>query len=79
MTAQKPPSIWMYKPWWCQPWSIVLTGSALIGGCWLLLRVVWLTVLATIPVLIWMGFFLLVYPRLMQESGLLEELSQGDE
>ncbi|MCL6435496.1 MAG: hypothetical protein K6T90_15045 [Leptolyngbyaceae cyanobacterium HOT.MB2.61] len=79
MTVQKPPSIWMYKPWWCQPWSIVLTGSALIGGCWLLLKVVWLTVLATIPVLIWMGFFLLVYPRLMQESGLLEELSQGDE
>ncbi|WP_421659317.1 DUF6737 family protein [Leptothermofonsia sp. ETS-13] len=79
MTIQKSSSIWMYKPWWCQPWSIVLTGSALIGGCWLLLKMIWLTVLVAIPVLMWMGFFLLVYPRLIQESGLLEELARGDE
>ena len=22
------PSFWALKPWWCQPWSIVLTGVA---------------------------------------------------
>ncbi|MFM6357615.1 MAG: DUF6737 family protein, partial [Planktothrix sp.] len=23
---------WNYKPWWCQPWSILLTGITLILG-----------------------------------------------
>ncbi|RMF68750.1 MAG: hypothetical protein D6742_04280 [Cyanobacteria bacterium J069] len=59
-----PQSIWQLKPWWCQPWSILLTGTSLIGGSWLLLHRVWLTGLVAVPVLVWMGFFLLVYPRL---------------
>ncbi|GAB4471128.1 MAG: hypothetical protein OHK0037_30260 [Elainellaceae cyanobacterium] len=59
-----PQSVWQVKPWWCQPWSILLTGTGLIGGSWLLLHRVWLTGLVALPVLAWMGFFLLVYPRL---------------
>jgi hypothetical protein len=62
-------TIWQYKPWWCQPWSILLTGIILIGGTWLLTKIIWLTVLVAVPILIWMGFFLLVYPRLMAQSG----------
>ncbi len=64
---RKRDSIWTHKPWWCQPWSIVLTGVALIGGSWGLLRLVWLTVIVAVPVLTWMIFFLLVYPRLMMQ------------
>jgi hypothetical protein len=64
----------MYKPWWCQPWSILLTGSVLISGSWLLTKMIWVTIVVAVPVLTWMGFFLLVYPRAMLESGLLEEL-----
>jgi hypothetical protein len=60
-------NIWQYKPWWCQPWSIVLTGVAIIGGSWLLLHRLWLTGLVALPILVWMGYFLLVYPRLMAE------------
>jgi hypothetical protein len=59
-----PQSVWQMKPWWCQPWSILLTGTGLISGSWLLLHRVWLTGLVALPVLAWMGFFLLVYPRL---------------
>lgn len=70
--TQKPISVWNYKPWWCQPWSILLTGMALIGGSWLLFHLLWLTIIVAIPVLTWMGFFLLIYPRLMLRSGLLE-------
>lgn len=66
-------NVWTYKPWWCQPWSILLTGMALIGGSWGLMKMVWLTVLVAVPVLAWMGFFLLVYPRLMRQSGILPE------
>ena len=65
-------SPWSYKPWWCQPWSILLTGTSLISGSWLLLKTVWITVLVAIPLLAWMGFFLLVWPRLMLSSGVLD-------
>ncbi len=64
-------SVWTHKPWWCQPWSILLTGVTLIGGSWALLRMVWLTVIVAVPVLTWMVFFLLVYPRLMVKSDVL--------
>ena len=66
-------NVWTHKPWWCQPWSILLTGAALIGGSWGLVHMVWLTTIVALPVLTWMGFFLLVYPRLMMQSGALAD------
>ena len=50
-------SVWDYKPWWCQPWSILLTGVTLIGGSWLMLKTIWVTGLVAIPIGAWMGFF----------------------
>ena len=26
---EMPDSMWQLKPWWCQPWSIILTGIAI--------------------------------------------------
>lgn len=72
LSNQKSISPWSYKPWWCQPWSILLTGTSLISGSWFLLKTVWITVLVAIPLLAWMGFFLLVWPRLMLSSGVLD-------
>ena len=68
-----PPTVWNYKPWWCQPWSILLTGCCLIVGSWGLFHRIWVTALVAIPVLIWMGFFLLVYPRLMRSEAMVED------
>lgn len=59
---------WNYKPWWCQPWSILLTGITIISSSWFIFRTVWLTVIISIPILTWMGFFLIIWPRLMAES-----------
>lgn len=59
-------NIWHYKPWWCQPWSIALTGIGLISGSWFAFRAVWITALVGIPVLLWMVVFLLIYPRQMR-------------
>ncbi len=70
----KEKTIWQYKPWWCQPWSILLTGIILITGSWLISKLIWLTVLVAIPVSIWMIFFLLIYPRFVKESGILEQM-----
>jgi hypothetical protein len=72
MSEQQPLSPWKFKPWWCQPWSILLTGVTLIGGSWILFKIVWLTVLVALPVLVWMIFFLLVWPQLVMRSGILE-------
>lgn len=72
LTEEKSVSPWNYKPWWCQPWSILLTGVTLISGSWLLFNTIWLTILVSIPVVTWMVFFLLIWPRLMLRSGLLE-------
>jgi hypothetical protein len=70
-------SVWQYKPWWCQPWSILLTGNSIIGGSWLLFHRYWLTGLVSLPLLAWMGFFILAFPKLAQENGLLEEMRQA--
>ncbi|MBE9035596.1 DUF6737 family protein [aff. Roholtiella sp. LEGE 12411] len=72
MSKQKSVSPWNYKPWWCQPWSIILTGVTLIIGSWLLFKVIWLTTLISIPVLAWMVFFVLVWPKLIVRSGILD-------
>ena len=69
-------NVWNYKPWWCQPWSILLTGVMLITGSWLLFKIIWLTIVVAIPILIWMGFFLLIYPQLISQSEILN--SQQD-
>ncbi|MBE9216555.1 hypothetical protein IQ247_28510 [Plectonema cf. radiosum LEGE 06105] len=68
MTSNKPINVWQYKPWWCQPWSILLTGATLITVSWLLFHKVWLTILVSIPLLTWMSFFLLIYPRIFIKS-----------
>ncbi|MEL6222744.1 MAG: DUF6737 family protein [Cyanobacteria bacterium J06627_8] len=63
-------SIWAYKPWWCQPWSILLTGLFIISGSWYVFQRWWLTGIISAPVLVWMGFFIVIYPRLMKDMML---------
>lgn len=71
-SKQKLGSPWRYKPWWCQPWSILLTGITLVSSSWLLFKTLWLTIVISVPVLTWMGFFLLIWPKLVIQSGFLE-------
>jgi hypothetical protein len=60
-------NIWNYKPWWCQPWSILLTGIAVISTSWFLLKTIWITVGISILILAWWNYFLILYPQMMQE------------
>jgi hypothetical protein len=68
----KKPSVltspWQLKPWWCQPWSIALTGLGLITASWLLGHRWWLTAIVAVPITVWMGFFLVIWPRLMRAA-----------
>ncbi|MDJ0745543.1 MAG: hypothetical protein QNJ32_19565 [Xenococcaceae cyanobacterium MO_167.B27] len=60
-------NVWNYKPWWCQPWSIILTGITIIGGSWLLFHILWLSIIVALPITLWWVYFLLLYPRMAQE------------
>ncbi|MDJ0729688.1 MAG: hypothetical protein QNJ33_06810 [Crocosphaera sp.] len=60
-------NIWDYKPAWCQPWSILLTGIVLSSGSWLIFNLIWLTVIISILVVIWWIYFLILYPRMFKE------------
>ncbi len=71
MTQSKTsPSIWQKKPWWCQPWSIILTGIALPTTVWLLTHWWWLTLPLAIAILAWWYLFLYLVPKRYAEQAM---------
>ena len=50
------------KPWWCQPWSILLTGVVVVAGSWVLVQRWWITAPIAVVVLAWWLLFLVVVP-----------------
>lgn len=58
---------WQEKPWWCQPWTIILTGLGLVGGSWWFIQRWWLTLPLAVLILLWWWYFLLIYPKLVRE------------
>ena len=60
-------NIWEYKPWWCQPWSILLTGILLSSGSWFLFKIIWLTLGISVLVIVWWSYFLILYPQLVRQ------------
>ncbi|MFM7550618.1 MAG: DUF6737 family protein [Cyanobacteriota bacterium] len=70
--APEPASIWSLKPWWCQPWSIMLTGIAFPTASWLLWQRLWITAPLAMGVLLWWALFLVLVPtawRAEQHQG----------
>jgi hypothetical protein len=57
-----PQPFWSQKPWWCQPWSILLCGSIAIAASWLLLQLWWVTIPVAMLVVAWWVLFLIVVP-----------------
>lgn len=62
-----PLNVWDIKPPWCQPWTIVSTGFAIIGVAsiphW-----TWLTAIASLGVFTWWYLFLGVYASQYKEA-----------
>jgi hypothetical protein len=63
-----PTSLWASKPWWCQPWSIILTGILLPGAVWVLTQRLWLTLPLVGIVFIWWTLFLYLAPKQYAEA-----------
>lgn len=52
---------WQLKPFWCRPWSIVLTGLFILVISWTLLPILF-ACLASLAVIIWWFLFLKLVP-----------------
>jgi len=63
-----PGSIWQLKPWWCQPWSILLSGAAGIGGSWVVLQRWWITAAVAVAVGLWWLMFLVLVPAAYRQQ-----------
>ena len=59
---QSLPAFWSLKPWWCQPWTILLTGVLAISGSWLVLNRLWVTIPIAVIVVAWWMLFLVIAP-----------------
>ncbi|EIE18596.1 hypothetical protein COCSUDRAFT_26336 [Coccomyxa subellipsoidea C-169] len=61
-------NVWAYKPFWCQPWTILGTGAALTAFANLVSHgsVLW-TLVVGIPISAWWFLFLVVYPAQYRE------------
>ncbi|MEO8892815.1 MAG: DUF6737 family protein [Coleofasciculaceae cyanobacterium] len=68
MSTQKSLNIWHYKPWWCQPWSIILTGITIIATSWAIVKSLWLTIPLSLLILGWWTYFLIIFPELIRRS-----------
>jgi len=58
----QPVAFWSLKPWWCQPWSILLTGLVISIGSWFFLHRLWITLPITLAILAWWILFLVLVP-----------------
>ena len=63
-------SLWDEKPWWCQPWTIVLSGLIAIVGSWWLLHLIWITGLVFAAISAWWLLFLVLVPRAYRANQL---------
>jgi hypothetical protein len=60
--------LWQSKPWWCQPWTIILTGILLVAVSWLVLHSLWLTIPLGVLIVVWWTYFLILVPRMLREQ-----------
>ncbi len=60
-------NIWDYKPKWCQPWSILLTGLILSFSSWFMVHMIWITAIVSLLIIIWWVYFLILYPRMFKK------------
>ena len=62
MSEPSEADLWSHKPWWCQPWTIILTGLLVMAGSWLVLHRLWITGPVALAVACWWFLFLVIAP-----------------
>jgi hypothetical protein len=70
-------NLWQSKPWWCQPWTIILTGVLLVTISWLVLHSLWLTLPLSVLIVVWWTYFLVLVPQMLREMAKTSPPKQG--
>ncbi|XP_062212135.1 uncharacterized protein LOC133913102 [Phragmites australis] len=60
-------SVWDTKPAWCQPWTILLSGTVAVAFSWLLIQSVVITAGVSFVTCAWWYIFLYSYPKAYTE------------
>ena len=76
--ASQNDDLWSLKPWWCQPWSILLTGVLVPLGSWLILHKLWITIPVTLGVLMWWLLFLVLAPAAYRQAATVAQSGDGE-
>ncbi len=59
---------WAEKSWWCQPWTILLSGFIFILVSWNLFHLFFLTGFLAFLIFLWWLLFLLIAPSLYERQ-----------
>tara|TARA_B100001250_G_C19761728_1_gene772795 strand:- start:1348 stop:1578 length:231 start_codon:yes stop_codon:yes gene_type:complete len=62
---------WSSKPYWCQPWSIIIFGLSALIFSWILFDKIIITSILGIFIILWWVLFLIIAPssyELMSEK-----------
>ena len=66
-------NVWKTKPFWCQPWTIVLTGVGIISLPTILFDWKAVSGVFVVPIAAWWYIFLYAYPKSYRENNGMEE------
>ena len=60
-------SFWDLKPFWCQPWSIIVFGILVLTLSWKIFNNILITSILSFFIIIWWIVFLIIAPNSYQE------------
>jgi len=63
MESNSKKQFWDLKPYWCQPWSIILFGNFAIISSWIFFNNIIITSILASIIIIWWVVFLIIAPR----------------
>jgi hypothetical protein len=69
--------LWQSKPWWCQPWTIILTGVLIVSVSWLALHSLWITIPIGVLIGVWWLYFLALVPRMVRQMAEAQAIQSG--
>ena len=61
-------NFWDLKPFWCQPWSIILFGITVMAFIWFLFQNLIITSLVSFCIIAWWVLFLILVPVLYEKN-----------
>ncbi len=69
---------WKTKPYWCQPWSIILTGIFILWSSWTLLNNMYFSIILSLLIITWWLIFLILAPLTYAEYSSLSDKQEDN-